>query len=464
MDQISITPTGFPGSPIAAMAERYGDRLSAGIIHSGQQIEQGLQRMTANRQVAGLGAELSQINPETPDYPQQVMAIASNYPEAMRDPRGQTIVAIGGNAYNRWKATQQAIAQSNMTFGRQLGLENLRSANDIAIARERNKSRANSDVDLSGVDFSGSPMLRPGGGGGPGAGMQFGAGMPRLSGDSTTTGNAPSAPVAGSDETGTLMGIPQTLGGLGGQPMSGNGRTPITAIPSGAAVLGGSETMELPAGSSANRAVIRDREQGLLKRALGPLKEAQEITGIPPNRTQVFGAVAAQRQREQQDKTQEGVQTRADDRLTFQKERDEFTRNMRQKESRMREIRVAVSTAKETWDAASADRELQEKRLIKMRNADIGGAEHAEQERLTVNAGVKEKAAFDAFQRALGLVETFKADDEPAAGQASPRVGNAAPMTPAANAPGQGGYVPGKRYRGATYLGGDPSNPNSWRQ
>lgn len=408
--QVNITPTGFPGSPIAEMAERYGIRRAQQIEQDGLKIEGALQRMTTSRQLQGLTQTLSQLNPESPDYPQQVMAIAGTgqFQEALRDPRGQMFVAMGGAAHQRWQQSQQAIAQSNLTYRRQLGLEGVRSANDLAIARERNKGRLNTDVDLSGVDFSNSPILNPGRGG-LGSGMRFGAGMPQLSGQSTATGGEP---VAGGDETGTPLGLPSTLGGFGGglgnQSLLGRGRTP------GAEVALNAPDDDLPPGSSANRAAIRDKEGSLLGRALGPLKAAQQATGIPASKSQVFAAVAAQRQRDQQAETQQGVQGRAKDRMAFDKEKTAFSQEMQNERlaiskqgQRLRQIQLLTTKAKTALKNAKERVAAEVKTLNRLDQSLEPGQFKLQQERV-VQAG----AARDAAEAKLDEVLAASIEDE----------------------------------------------------
>lgn len=246
-------PLGFSGgSNLVAMGERYGQRLVRGIMQAGEAIEQGLQRITTNRQLQGLGQTLSQLNPQSPDYPQKLIQIAPNFPFAMQDPRGQTMVAIGAKAHAQWQQSQNAMRTMGDRFGNQVALQGLRHRNSMAEIGARNANRANSDVDLL---------------------------------------------------------LPEGEQGLG---------TDETAMPAENEMSGTDAARSVPLfGTSGGMG-------SLAERAIGPLRDAQRMTGTKFSKTQVASAIAGEQRRIQQEKMQEDRQSEAAKKAAQPKEMTPF--------------------------------------------------------------------------------------------------------------------------------------------
>lgn len=98
---------------IAAMSERYGDRLVSQLAQAGGMIENGLKAVTTMKELQSLGQTLSQISPESPDYQQQLMQLGASHPFAMQDPRGQALVSMGNQQHLQWKNQQFAMQQAD---------------------------------------------------------------------------------------------------------------------------------------------------------------------------------------------------------------------------------------------------------------------------------------------------------------------------------------------------------------
>lgn len=98
---------------IAAMSERYGDRLVGQLAQAGGMIENGLKAVTTMKELQSLGQNLSQISPESPDYQQQLMQLGAAHPFAMQDPRGQALVSMGNQQHLQWKNQQFAMQQAD---------------------------------------------------------------------------------------------------------------------------------------------------------------------------------------------------------------------------------------------------------------------------------------------------------------------------------------------------------------
>lgn len=118
-------------SGIAQMTMKYGDQLADSIVKTGERIEAGLKQLTTQRELRGLSASLSQLNPQTPEYTQQLIGLGAEYPLAMQDPRGQAMIALGAKANANWMQTQRAIAQSDLVLNRQKTMEGIRQQNRI---------------------------------------------------------------------------------------------------------------------------------------------------------------------------------------------------------------------------------------------------------------------------------------------------------------------------------------------
>ena len=98
---------------IAAMSERYGDRLVGQLAQAGGMIENGLKAVTTMKELQSLGQNLSQISPESPDYQQQLMQLGASHPFAMQDPRGQALISMGNQQHLQWKNQQFAMQQAD---------------------------------------------------------------------------------------------------------------------------------------------------------------------------------------------------------------------------------------------------------------------------------------------------------------------------------------------------------------
>lgn len=190
----NITPNfGIGGS--AALIKDYGDWSAQQMQETGKLITTSLQRMNTNRQIQGLGQALSQTNPESPDWPQQAVALGAQFPLAMQSEAGQFLLGTQAKAHTQWANTQQAIQQSNLALNRSVALKGIRSADSLA-ADARAKMRIGDDVDFSGIKLPDTLQPRN-----PASGIN-------LVGP-TQTGEPLGAEQP--DETSQLMGIPPTL-------------------------------------------------------------------------------------------------------------------------------------------------------------------------------------------------------------------------------------------------------------
>jgi hypothetical protein len=200
-----------------------------------------LQQIMTNRQVASMGQELGQLSPESPDWAQKAVQLGSRYPLAMKSPQGQFMLGTQAKAHAEWTQVQRAEASAKATMGRQIGMENLRTQNDLRVEDLRQKNRlalaqerGDAGVDLLGADAQ--PVQRN-----PAQGISFGT-------DET-------APTAMEEVSGTA---------------------PLTGMDG----------------------LLPDISQ----RALSPLRAAQGATGVKPTRSQVFSAIAQEDRQMQQEK------------------------------------------------------------------------------------------------------------------------------------------------------------------
>lgn len=128
---------GFQPGTLLGIQRHYGDQLLEGIQQGGRIIEQGLKQITTKRQLEGLGQTLSQLNPESPDYPQELIKVGAQFPFAMQDPRGQALMSIGAKAHAQWQQAQQVTRQADLTFNRQKQMEEIRFRNRQTLAAEK---------------------------------------------------------------------------------------------------------------------------------------------------------------------------------------------------------------------------------------------------------------------------------------------------------------------------------------
>lgn len=147
-------PLGFSGgNTLIGLQKSFGDTSAHMLMQTGKQIEQNLQKMQTSRQVQALGAELSNLNPQSPDWAQQATAIGARLPLAMQSEAGQFLLGTQAKAHHEWAASQRAQQQANQTFGRQMALENLRTENDIKLEGIRGKNRIGAGIDLTNLNL-----------------------------------------------------------------------------------------------------------------------------------------------------------------------------------------------------------------------------------------------------------------------------------------------------------------------
>lgn len=240
-------PYGFSGGQgLVSQTQQFGRDSAQMILQTGQMITQGLQTMMTNRQVQALGAELGSLNPQSPEWAQQAIQLGSRYPLAMKSEAGQFMLGTQAKAHAEWTAAQRAQQQAQATLGRQVQLENLRTRNDMDLERLRQQGWSSGTVDLSGVNL----------------------------GDPT------------SDEV--PLGLPAIGAGMPGLAAA------VNSAPSAA------EQVPLFG--------MRGSLSDIARSALGPLQEAQAITGVAPTRAQAGSAIAAERTRRNQQAMQEDRQ------------------------------------------------------------------------------------------------------------------------------------------------------------
>lgn len=71
---------------------------------TGQEIAANVQRVQTNKQVQALGQEMATIDPYSPTFPQQMLAVATKYPMALADQRGQALMGVLGIAHKDYLA------------------------------------------------------------------------------------------------------------------------------------------------------------------------------------------------------------------------------------------------------------------------------------------------------------------------------------------------------------------------
>jgi hypothetical protein len=155
----------------------------------------------------------------------------------MKSPAGQFMLSTQAKAHAEWSQTQRATAQADVMMKRQIGMENLRTQNDLSIegVRQKNRIALAQERGDAGVDLLGAqPVQRN-----PAQGIPFGT---------DETQPAPMEEVAGTPLTGMSGLLPDISG-----------------------------------------------------RALSPLRAAQQATGVKPSRAQVFSAIAQEDRQMQQE-------------------------------------------------------------------------------------------------------------------------------------------------------------------
>jgi len=389
---------------IANATLRFGDHLAKSIQQAGVGIEQSIERVATNRQLQGLGETLSQINPETPDYPQQLMKLRTQFPLAAQDPRGYSMVGLGMKSYLQWQQNQQQIQRATTQFGRQKQLIAYRNANP------RPGSAANGEVDL----LTGQPAEGlPEGGGvvAPGqlapqnpatrAGFSFGSGM----GDQSTFDTPTTEPGVG------FGGInPARSSGFGAGQAPMEEPAPSLQTDESSAIMGGG--------------AARNADDPLVARALGPLREAQRITGVKPTKKDIAKAIADERRAANQSTMQEDRQEQqnkiAADRRAADEKKAERAETIRKTKADLSSKKEAI---KSRLSAAQAHVKSAESALLKHK-ASLGNQRakpefYARQKELeaTVEAA---GAAREKIQSEFEALSSLEADLDRPEGESAP--------------------------------------------
>ena len=124
---------------VAAMSERYGDRLVNSLAQAGQTIENGLKAVTTMKDLQSLGQNLSQLSPESPDYQQQLIGLGSSHPFALMTPQGQQMLQMGNQQHLQWKNQQFAMQQADRADARATRHDDMAYRRALAVAKMRQK-------------------------------------------------------------------------------------------------------------------------------------------------------------------------------------------------------------------------------------------------------------------------------------------------------------------------------------
>jgi len=81
-----------------------GAALVQGIRQIGQQISGHLTEIQTKRDLGAMAQEAQNLNPESLDFPVQLMQLGSRHPMALRDERGQFLLSIPAKAHAQWQA------------------------------------------------------------------------------------------------------------------------------------------------------------------------------------------------------------------------------------------------------------------------------------------------------------------------------------------------------------------------
>lgn len=154
-------PFTFSAETLSRPLAEFGNDSAQMILQAGATIQDGLQKMMTNRQVAGLGQELGALNPESPEWAQKAVQLGSRYPLAMKAPAGQFMLSTQAKAHAEWAQAQRATQQADSMMKRQVGMENLRTQNDIKLEEIRQRGRmTRSGDELVPLDGVAMPVER----------------------------------------------------------------------------------------------------------------------------------------------------------------------------------------------------------------------------------------------------------------------------------------------------------------
>ena len=127
---------------IAAMGERYGDRLVNSLERAGQTIENGLKAVTTMKELNSLGQQMSQLSPESPDYQQQLIGLGAAHPFALHTPEGQHMLQMGNESHLKWQHQQYAMEAADREDARAKRHDSMAYRTAVAVARMKGKQDA----------------------------------------------------------------------------------------------------------------------------------------------------------------------------------------------------------------------------------------------------------------------------------------------------------------------------------
>lgn len=96
-------PLGFDPSPYiqgaADASQSFQRSLVSGIETLGKQVRQDIQRIQATRELRAFGEEMVNVDPASPDFPQQLLGAAMRHPVALEDKRGIAAINMLGRQH-----------------------------------------------------------------------------------------------------------------------------------------------------------------------------------------------------------------------------------------------------------------------------------------------------------------------------------------------------------------------------
>jgi hypothetical protein len=171
------------------LIQNSGAALVQGIRQIGQQISGHLTEIQTKRDLGALAQEAQGLNPESTDFPLQLMQLGSRHPMALRDERGQMLLSIPAKAHAQWQAGEAEARAFNRAMAMQR--QRTRDARDLQTSKPINVPRGSRLTDpLTGeVIVDAEPL--------PEKGFNLAPGATRYNADGTPIVTAPARTGAG---------------------------------------------------------------------------------------------------------------------------------------------------------------------------------------------------------------------------------------------------------------------------
>lgn len=138
IEQNSIAPS---------LIQNAGNAMTQIIRDTGRMVEGHITEIQTRKDLGAMAQEIQGLNPQTNEFPMQLIQLASRHPLALANQRGQMAVGVLGKAHSDWRRSIQAVEE----FNRDLAMQGFRERSLRQRMAEEASINAKKPVSVYGV-------------------------------------------------------------------------------------------------------------------------------------------------------------------------------------------------------------------------------------------------------------------------------------------------------------------------